>query len=391
VKRNTYLENSLYITEMEKMKFDVTQMRQWNKIMAPTADFEAAYIFFYDETNNIRKFYVREEGFNYDFEGNFVLGGIVTEDGCPDLGELFNNLNLQNSINEVKLKHIAKGDFLQCVTSKKLNTFLKHLWDNGINVHYSTVNLLFWSIADIVDSAIINSEVSKNLPPQFAMKLKNDLYSLAKLEIEAVIELFHKYKYPNISETDVLPFIEELTSLFHGYIDQPEFHFGLESLRQILKESKKKNSLPFIQDEEDHILVRDFSQFYLRPLYSFKNSTHILDNEVDIANIISNYELTEGDESINNYSFEDSVNSSCIQVSDIFIGLVGKFSKFINTSTPDQIKSELDRLNEMQKENISLMINIINRSIEKNIAFVHSVDAFSEMEKVSIITQDLEI
>ncbi|MEC4817924.1 MAG: hypothetical protein SAK29_32330, partial [Scytonema sp. PMC 1069.18] len=81
----------------------------------PKADFDSAFTFFYDETNNIRKFYVRESDFNSSFQSNFVLGGIVYDKSKPDIEKLFSELNLERSIKEVKLKHLAKGDFLSCL------------------------------------------------------------------------------------------------------------------------------------------------------------------------------------------------------------------------------------------------------------------------------------
>ena len=79
------------------------------------------------------------------------------------------------------------------------------------------------------------------LGPSFSNHLKNDLYKLAKLEIDSVIELFYTFGYPNIKKEALLEFIEALTSIFNKYIETEEFHVGLESLRQILKEAKKKN------------------------------------------------------------------------------------------------------------------------------------------------------
>ena len=44
--------------------FEIGEIRKFTKMLAPTADFDAALSFYYDETNNIRKFYVRETDFN---------------------------------------------------------------------------------------------------------------------------------------------------------------------------------------------------------------------------------------------------------------------------------------------------------------------------------------
>lgn len=210
----------------------------------------------------------------------------------------FDRLNLQNNIKEVKPKHIAKGNFLDCLKSEKLNCFLTYFLDSDLYIHYSSLNILYWSIVDIVDSAIADSEVAMQLGLDFSNYLKNDLYKLARLEIKSVIELFYNSEYPNLKKEAVLKFIEELTSIFDEYIDTEEFHLGLESLRQILKQAGKKDSLPFVMDEENYVLIGDFSQFYLRPIYLFENSNHIFDNEVAIAEILANHRIINDNKEI---------------------------------------------------------------------------------------------
>ncbi|NJN12268.1 MAG: hypothetical protein HC836_28380 [Richelia sp. RM2_1_2] len=354
-------------------------------MLTPTADFDSYFTFYYDETNNIRKFYVREVDFNSSFNSNFVLGGLVYEGTRPDIKPLFDGLNLQNNITEVKLKHIAKGEFLDCLKSEKLNSFLKYLLNHDLYIHYSSLNILYWSIVDIVDSAIVNSEATMQLDLSFSNHLKNDLYKLAKLEIESVIELFYNSDYPNLKKESILGFIEELTSIFDEYIDTQEFHFGLESLRQILKEAKKRDSLPFIMDEENHILIENFSQFYLRPIYLFKNSNHIFDNEVAISEILANYKIIDDSKEIKNYSFVDSQSDLFVQASDIFVGLVGKLANYINTSSREKIISDFDSLSEKQLNNIDALINLIDKSNNKNVAFLHSIDSYEELTKMNLI------
>ena len=367
--------------------FEISEIRKFTKMLAPTADFDKEYTFYYDETNNIRKFYVRETDFNYSFTANFVLGGLVYEGATPDIQPLFDGLKLQKTVKEVKLKHIAKGEFLDCLKSKKLNYFLQYLLDNDLFIHYSSLNILYWSIVDIVDSAIVNSEAAKQLDPRFANHLKNDLYKLSRLEIESVIELFYKFGYPNIKNVDVLTFIEALTSLFNGYIDTHEFHFGLESLRQILKEAKKNGSLPFIMNEEDHVLLKDFSQFYLRPIYIFKNSNHIFDNELSISDILQEYKILDDKEEIKNYCFVDSQSDLFVQFSDVFVGLMGKLTNYFNTSSREKIATDIGSLKAMQQVNIDLLIDLIDKSHNKNIGFLHSTDSYEELSKMDIISE----
>jgi hypothetical protein len=365
--------------------FDISDVRRMTNMLTPEADFDSSFTFYYDETNNIRKFYVREIDFNYSFNSNFVLGGLVCEGIKPDIKPLFNRLNLQKNITEIKFKHIAKGEFINCLKSEKLNIFLKYLLHNDLYIHYSSLNILYWSIVDIVDSAIANSEVAMQLDLNFSNHLKNDLYKLAKLEIKLVVKLFYNSNYPNLKEGSILEFIEELTSIFDEYIDTQEFHFGLESLRQILKEVKKKDSLPFIIDEEDHILIKDFSQFYLRPIYLLKNSNHIFDNEMAISKILANYKIINESEEIKNYSFIDSQSDLFIQASDIFVGLMGKLASYVNTNSRENIISDFDSLSEKQLNNIDTLMDLIGKSNNKNVAFLHSIDSYEELTKMNLI------
>ncbi len=367
------------------VKLDIGDIRKYTKLMAPLANFDGKYTFYYDETNNIRKFYVREDGFNTEFTDNFVLGGLVHEGEAPDVQPLIDHLKLQSSVKEIKFKHIAKGEFLDCLKSQKLYVLLKFILCSDLYIHYSSLNILYWSIVDIVDSAIAHSEASQQLGLEFANTMKNDLYKLARIEIGKITSLFYKYKYPNINSNEVLSFIEEMSDLFVDYLDDMEFHFGLEALKQILKEARKNGSLPFIMEEEDFMLIKDFSQLYLRPVYLFKNSQHIFDNEDLIVELLSEYKLTDGAEQINNYTFVDSKLSRLTQLSDVIVGLFGKLSSYLNTNRRDQIQSDFSTLEPLQRSNINLLLKSIDRSHHKNMGFLHTIDSYEEMSKIELI------
>jgi hypothetical protein len=362
-------------------------IRKYWKKLHPEADFDKSYTFYYDETNNLKKFHVRESDFNSSFSSNFILGGLVFEKSPPNLTDLFTGLKLQKSVRDVKLKHLAKGDFLGCLKSQKLNYFLQYLVDNKMTIHFEWVNLLYWSLADIVDSAMANSEIAMKVGRWMGDKVKSDLYTLAKMEIDSVIELFYKYQYPNIKKESVVPFIDDLTSLFDGYIETEELHFGLESLRQVLKEATEKQSLPFLKNEDDYVLLKDFSQFYLGKLYLFKNASHVFDNEESVSEIIGNTRIMDGKKEIKNYSFVDSESSLLIQASDIVVGTLGKLSAFLNTSTYAVVDASIRSLTEIQKSNIDLIIDLMERSAEKNPAFIISIDCEEEKDKYALIQE----
>jgi hypothetical protein len=367
--------------------FQVAEFRKFTKMLAPTADFDSPFTFYYDETNNVKKFSVREDDFNCSFTSNFILGGLVHEGTAPNIQSLFEGLNLQKTVKEAKLKHVAKDDFIDCLASNKLKFFLSYLLESEFYIHYSSLNILYWSLVDIVDSAIANSDVAQQLGIEFANHLKNDLYKLSRLKIDSVIELFHKFEYPNIKQNSVIPFAEELTSLFHDYINRPEYHLSLESLRQILKVATRRGSLPFIMEEEDHILIKDLSPFYLRPVYLFKYSTHFFDNEDTIADAFNNYRIIDGNNILTNYSFVDSQTSQFIQASDIFVGLIGKLTSYLNTSSRQKIKDDIAKFVDIQTANLDLLLDVIDKSHRKNIGFLHSTDSYEEMSKMEKIRQ----
>ncbi|EEI94349.1 hypothetical protein HMPREF0765_0090 [Sphingobacterium spiritivorum ATCC 33300] len=360
---------------------EIEAANQFARLLNPRVDFTTPYTFYYDETNNIKTFYVRENDFNYTFTANFVLGGLLHQGAVPDVQPLIDSFKLQKTAEEVKFKHIAFGDFLDCLKSQKLNLFFGFLKDSDLYVHYSSLNILYWSVVDIVDSAIMNSDQAMQLGHGFDNRLKNDLYKLCRLEIDAVIQLFYGFEYPNVKPENIGNFIEALSNLFEPYLTIPEFHFGLESLRQILKEAKKKGELAFVMDEKDYILLADLTHFYLRPIYTFKNSTHIFDNEDSIREALNGYRMLDKGVEFKNYSFVDSQDSQLTQLSDIFVGFMGKYTNYRNTHSMDEIKADLDSFSALQLENMKLFIDIINKSDQKNPAFLHAIDSYEEVMK----------
>ncbi|WP_417355399.1 DUF3800 domain-containing protein [Flavobacterium sp.] len=366
---------------------EIEAANRFKQLLNPRVDFATPYIFYYDETNNIKTFYVRENDFNYIFTANFVLGGLLHQGEVPNVQPLIDSFKLQKTVKEVKFKHIAFGGFLDCLKSHKLSLFFRFLKDSDLFVHYSSLNILYWSIVDIVDSAIMNSDMAMQLGLGFSNRLKNDLYKLCRLEIDSVIELFYVFEYPNIKSDKIDDFIEALSDLFEGYRSLPEFHFGLESLRQILRESKKKGELAFVMDEKDRVLLADMTQFYLRPIYMFKKSTHIFDNEDSIREALSQYRMLDNGIEFMNYSFVDSQDSQLTQLSDVFIGFMGKYTNYRNTHTIEDIEMDINSLSVLQLQNLKLFIEIINKSDQKNPAFLHATDSYEEVMKFGRISE----
>lgn len=117
--------------------------------------------FYYDETNNIRKFYLDKNKDSYiNSEDNpFILGGIAIEESLLEteqfkrsLQELFKRWGIQATQKEVKFKHIAKGDFPTILKSKKVNYLFDFLNDQDIFIHMHLLDVVHWSLIDIIES-----------------------------------------------------------------------------------------------------------------------------------------------------------------------------------------------------------------------------------------------
>ncbi|KIC01754.1 hypothetical protein OA88_12575 [Flavobacterium sp. JRM] len=363
------------------MDFDIDKIRKMTIDLNQLEHTENLYNFYYDETNNIRKFYLKENDFNDSSKSNFVLGGIVFEKTRTDFKDCFDKLNLQNNVTEVKLKNLATGDFISCLKSKKLRIFLDFLFNSDLYIHYSSLNFLYFSLVDIVDSA----ETEPPLGFKENRILKNILFKIAKKEKEKIVKLFFAYEYPNVKSESLKDFLSNLISILEPYVNEKEFQGNLPKLIKILNEAKEVGKMPFITDEVDHQLIENFIHFYLRTIYIFKNSNHVFDREVTIEELLKDYNLKSNTKDFKNYVFEDSKNNLFIQASDIFIGVLGKYFNFLNENTIDEIKSILYVLDDVQFSNFELILEIIQKSNKKNRAFIHNTLSNEEMEKEYVI------
>ena len=140
-------------------------------------------------------------------------------------------------------------------------------------------------------------------------------------------------------------------------------------------------------EEEDYILINDFSQFYMRPIYTFINSTHIFDKEDSIEELLGKQMIVDGPRQINNYSFADSNSEQLIQLSDVVVGILGKLGFYCNTNDKGKIYSDMHSLSSLQEENIDLLLNLIAKSRNRNMGFLHAIDCYEEMSKMDIIIE----
>ena len=119
------------------MAFDWGEMRAMMIQVHEIRRADDKFAFFYDETNNIRKFLLTDDGTNVDEHKNFVLGGIVLLEGqtLPEIAPLREALGMQDNAPEIKFKHVASGDFEAVLASRKMARFLAWLRERQLLKH----------------------------------------------------------------------------------------------------------------------------------------------------------------------------------------------------------------------------------------------------------------
>jgi len=366
--------------------------------------FDKRFTFFYEETNNIRKLYLKENGTcNIEnFNSNFVLGGLLWKRKifwC--LAELKEEFQLQKTVKEIKFKHICgKGaDFLKALTSEKLTKYLKKILDSEIYVHYSVINFLYWSLVDIIDSFIDFNEWSKLLRSYYFMvcnrnphilhyypfdeyyvhsiySLKDELYRAVLKKLEGIQHLLAHYKYPNVDKNKIGEFVKKLVEVIRiEKLEDREF----PHLKDFFKLFSNKREAPFITEEKNYMLLENFNVFYTRNVYLFCNSKHIFDEEGKIRQEIEKYNLLQG----LCYKFKDSKTNVFLQLSDVFVGLIGRMYDFLSGISVENL-CKLS-LNKKQKYNLKLLKEILQKSELNCPTFLHSVVPISICKKLFLL------
>ncbi|KQM51459.1 hypothetical protein ASE55_19755 [Chryseobacterium sp. Leaf201] len=142
-------------------------------------------------------------------------------------------------------------------------------------------------------------------------------------------------------------------------------------------------------DEKTHHLIENFAHFYSRTIYLFINSKHFFDKEDSIEPLINDLNMTYQGAKLENFSFVDSKNNLYIQLSDIIIGLIGKFYNFINENNIETIKEKLENLNEISKETLRLFNTILEESERKNKSYIFLLISNDEIEKINFINNSI--
>lgn len=345
------------------------------------------YTFYYDETNNIRRLYLTESGFNVLQTENFVLAGIAHKGlGCePDFDELFESLKLQKTALELKLKHIAKGSFLDMLKSDKLCAILTWLNQHGFYLHYFNLNIIYWSIVDILDSII--GELSNPFYFSHHMQLKSDFYELAISDLESFLRGLHEFNYPNVPENRGREFCLWLITLGQRNKNVlPDFNAKI--LGELLQCSLTIDELPFVSGFHGRELISSFSFCYWRNLYLFKNSRHVFDDEPCIEASVQELDFTLQGKELTNYKFVRSHDFKAIQISDVMAGFLGKYFSYLKGSSDEAVIADKQVVSSKQKKTLLALKALIDRSDGQSRGFFNVVTSQGEQRRNNLFLHD---
>ena len=334
---------------------------------------QTKYVFYYDESNNCRKFWVDDskQQFNTDHTADFVLAGLVRkeEEKVEASLETFRKpLKLQANVEEIKFKNLyAKGDFLQCVKERRLFETLSWMDKSPFYIHYTNVNNLFYTLVEIFDSIVKPDEISEFGYDYF--KMKSVFYYMFKGKADALQILMFKYKYPNIQREDVEAFCNDLLFLLGSRREMKEEE---KFLAGMLARAAQSDELVFLHDNDDYVMQENYAEFYADPIRKYQKSRHIFDEETTVQDIVKK-QIAMGENMADNFNFVKSETDIFVQLSDVVAGILGKLFKYINSTSVNQRRRDVEGLSKLQVENILLIDKLRMEADRENPGFLCSI------------------
>lgn len=329
--------------------------------------------FYYDESNNFRKFRLRSAGFNNDInsQSHFSLGGIFVPNGCkPNIDELIEKLRPQKNQNEFKFKFFSynQNDFKDFLSSKRLSILFDWIFKNELLIHMSSLDYLYFSLVDIVDEL-----PDASITGLFNRPLKDILYNIVRKDVDTFINILYKYKYPNVKKKDIFDFYKEVYNFYianYDYDNSNPDDFSKEMLRQMLKSGFRREGNGFIQNNEDYVLHEKYEYIYINNPYNFLNCKHIFDEEPDIVKKLEKIESNYAD--LFNMTFKKSETDIFIQLSDAITGFSAKLDTVIFNHSFSELSKYVESLERKQVKLIYDYLRLVVKSDQFCILFTHA-------------------
>lgn len=369
------------------MTFDWTTMRADMIKAHGIRRADDKFTFFYDETNNIRKFTLTDDGTNVEEHKNFVIGGIGLQEGqaMPEIDSLRDALGMQDNAPEIKFKHVASGDFEAALASRRMARFLAWLIERQITIHYSSVNIVYWSIVDIVDSILASKRFDA-----FSMgrrEMKNELYRIACMDKPALLALMKRHGYPAIESGKAGAFIADVEAFLNLHSPQA-INLPAKMLKEMVRKAKVLDELPYLEEDAPDVLIGSFSSFFTMPVLLFKNATHVFDREIQVEKSLNADGFKQRAQDID-YRFSDSKADPGIQLADVTVGLIGKYQDFVEQHRLPWLLARKKSWSATQTATFDLLRGLIDYSDGVSNALIHRITAMDSEWKNDCWMHDL--
>lgn len=319
------------------------------------------FAFYYDETNNPRRIHVTAQGFNVRAPQCFVLGGVAHRGAAKpfDLPGLRRAVKLQDNAQELKLKHLGKGDILQLLGRPRVEAYLDWLGAEGLLIHFLALDPAYWSLVDIVDALLGLEELAP--VRRFRNKLKNDLYRVLAVDLDDLADLYLRFDYPNVGAERLAAFFRDLKARLEEREDLLD-EFGFHMLKGVLDRGRHIEDLPLLRDEAPNIIIDGFADFFVSRLCLFKNAQHRLDVEEVVEAKLRGYRLVCRGGPLEHFSFVDSKAEAGVQASDPIVGLLGKLFSYAARAGRRQMMEDRLSLGEAQLRTLQKLSALLARS-----------------------------
>lgn len=347
------------------------------------------FTFFYDETYNPRRLYLKNGSTNEAIDECFVLGGVMYRGSTPptfDLAKLRETMNIPTDVKDLKFRHVAKTrrgtsrqKFLTCAKSKRLTTFLEWLVGSNFYVHFIAVDKLYWSVADLVDSVVPDKMW------WFGLAYKSALDDLIRSDVDGFLAILDAHAYPNIKSDDADAFLHDILDYMGGRGAADSEDTRLHDFMGFLEQSLGEEDLPFIMDEKDRTLIDSFAQYYTHRIYLFPRSRHIFDEEGKVAEELSKVTFMLDGIDVNPYSYVASHDSDLTQVSDVIAGVFGRFYSYLAATSLDDIRADRAKMSQIQVRNVRLLCDAMERTSEVSEDLLTSVVNPNFFDKKKVI------
>jgi hypothetical protein len=349
------------------MENDFSEIRNNQLLLAktlcgvPTENFDTTDTLYYDESGNSRLFWLKNGKYNVNANTHFVLGGIQSEEKIT-FDDLRSALKLNVTSKEAKSSTLFKGTFEEALSKKSFSLLMQLIIEKGWHIHFDVLNMLYYSLVDIIESLNLNGTDE--------YRLKDFIYHVFKEDIHNTESFLVKYSYPNIPKNKVNDFLDELLKVILNFINK---NYNLKNVLLFISLvpsiiNSKNKELPFIQDEETNILIKEFDLFYMQELWKYYKAKLVFDEEVHIKPKLESTDIVVNGEHVSNWTMVDSKDEPLEQVSDLVVGLMGKYFVFLDDPI-NTIQSTINGFSQIQSENFKQWIDVLNKSYAYNKSF----------------------